>query len=94
MKKFANNRYRLFFLLLILAVLSGSGFFHHHDTPEAESHCQACILSHMLSSSDAAAEPDIQSFFSFEYIAFTLELREPESNYFGSISSRAPPYSS
>jgi hypothetical protein len=94
MKKFANNKYRFLFLFLILAVLSGSEFFHHHETPEAESHCQACILSHMLSSSDVAAEPEIQSFFSFEYINYTLELREPESSYFGLISSRAPPYSS
>lgn len=94
MKKFANSKYRFLFLFLILAILSGSGFFHHHETPEAESHCQACILSHMLSSSDVAAEPVIQSFFSFEFIEYNLELREPESGYCSSISSRAPPYSS
>jgi hypothetical protein len=94
MKKFANSSYRVLFLFLILAVLGGSEFFHHHETPEAESHCQACILSHMLTSSDVSAEPVIQSFFSFEYIKYNLELREPESSYSSSISSRAPPYSS
>ncbi len=94
MKKFAKSRYRILFLFLVLVVLSGSEFFHHHETTEAESHCQACVLSHMLSSSDVAPEPVIHTFFSFEYITFTLELQQPVSSYTGSISSRAPPFSS